>query len=168
MVIMLTDEKEEEKREALAPLAGRMRVLADGLAMLVDRDADAYQRVRHAYGMAKDAEDLRIKRSMEIQLATREATEVPLEVAERCVEMLEVASEVVRLGRASAISDAGVANFLALSALMGALLNVGVNLQGLDEAEYVESISARAAALMERGQGQFERVRHTVEERLGS
>lgn len=166
MTVRITREKEDDKRELLASSEERLSALEQQLTALVDRDAEAYQRVRHAYGMPKDAEDQRIKRAMEIQLANRGATAVPLEVAERCVDMLDAAVEIVRLGRASCISDAGVGNLLALSALTGALLNVQVNLQGIDDDEYVVPTGARAAELTERAHERFEQIRLTVAERM--
>lgn len=168
MVVALTRQKEADKNDLLAPVEARLNDLATDLGALVTRDADAYQRVRHAYQMPKDAEDQRIRRAMEIQLAMREATNVPLEVAQRCVELLESAIDVVVLGRPSAISDAGTANFLALSAAMGALLNVQVNLEHVDDDDFVASASSRAVAIQERCHACFEQVRVKIAERMGA
>lgn len=168
MVVTLTQEREEDKREALAPVLARVTAAADALAACVDRDAEAYARVRRAYAMPKDAEDLRIKRAMEIQLALREATSVPLEVAEHCLEALEAASDVALHGRVSCISDAGTGNFLALAAAMGALLNVQVNIEQIDDEAYVASVMERASSLAEHCQAGFERARERIAERMAA
>lgn len=166
MTVRITREREKDKIEALEAAETRVHALAQQLAACVDRDARAYQRVRDAFRMPKEAEDERVKRSMEIQLANREATAVPLEVASLCVDLLEASTEIVRLARPSCISDAGVGNFLALSSVMGALLNVQVNLQSIDDDEFVQTASTRATELFEKSQQRFEEIRQEVMRRL--
>lgn len=168
MVLAVTRDKEEDKREALAPVLARVSGIADTLAELIDRDADAYGRVRDAYRLSKDTDDQRIQRSMEIQLGLREATTVPLEVLSGCLELLEVAPDVVLYGRASCISDAGTGNFLALSAAMGALLNVQVNMAHITDEAFVTTAWTRASELIERCQACFEQSRQRVVERMSS
>lgn len=166
MVVGVTRDKEEDKREPLAPLQARVSAIADTLAALVDRDAGAYGRVRDAYRMPKETEDQRIQRNMAIQLGLREATTVPLEVLEGCLELLEVAPDVVLYGRVSCISDAGTGNFLALSAAMGALLNVQVNMAHILDEAFVTLAWSRATELLERCQACFEQSRQQVVERM--
>ena len=165
MVVSVTRAKEEDKRALLEPIFARVSALGDALTGLVDRDAAAYGRVRKAYGSPKDSDEQRIQRGIEIQLALREATTVPLEILERCLDLLEIAPDVVLHGRVSCISDAGTGNFLALSAAMGALLNVQVNLQDIDDEAFATASWARAAEMVERCQAGFEQARQRVAER---
>jgi formiminotetrahydrofolate cyclodeaminase len=166
MVIGITLEKEPDKAAGLTTTQHQMQTLAAEVEALIDRDAQAYQRVKDAYRMPKDAEDKRIARSMEIQLAMREAAEVPLELAERTMQMLEAAHRIAEVGRTSCISDAGVGNFMALSAIMGALLNVEINLQAIDDDGFTTRLSARLAELQERSRAQFEQINDVVMARL--
>lgn len=167
MVMAVTRSKEEEKRDLLTPLQARVSAAADTLAGLVDRDADAYSRVRDAYRMPKETEDDRNQRDVAIQLGLREATTVPLDVLASCLELLEVAPDVVLYGRASCISDAGTGNFLALSAAMGAFLNVQANMAHILDEAFVTSAWSRATDLLERCQACFEKSRLQVVERMG-
>jgi formiminotetrahydrofolate cyclodeaminase len=63
---------------------------------------------------------------------------VPLQTAETCARALEVALEVATYGNKNAVSDAGVAAWLARSGAEGAALNVRINLGDLPEAERSE------------------------------
>lgn len=166
MVSRLTSSREPEKAEALRPAQVQIMALQEAFTRLIDRDAEAYDRVRSAYKLPKEREDDRIKRSMEIQLAMREATDVPLDLAEKVLELMEVASDVVRLGRASAITDAGVANFFALTAVMGGVLNVEVNLQSVDDEDYVKRTAERVRMVQERSNELFGRTQQIVLDRM--
>lgn len=166
MVIALTIQKEGEKAAPLRPAEIQVMALAEACTRLIDRDADAYQRVRDAYRLPKEAEDEKIKRKMEIQLAMREAAIAPLELAERCVELMEAAADVARLGRSTAITDAGVGNFLALAAIMGAILNVEINLQAIDDGAFVSNATERVGALQEKSRALFDSTQQIVLDRL--
>jgi len=166
MVGNLTVGKEAEKAEALRPALLQVMALAEAFTRLVDRDAQAYDRVRDAYRLPKEREDDKIKRAMEIQLALREATTVPLELAEKCVELMEAASDVVRLGRPTAISDAGVANFFALTAVMGGVLNVEVNLQSVDDEDFVRNTIERVGSIQQKSRELFDRTQQIVLDRM--
>jgi len=168
MVVNLTLAREPEKSEALKPAHIQITALAEACTRLVDKDAAAYQRVRDAYKLPKEREDEKIKRSMEIQLAMRDAATVPLDLAERCIELLEVASDVVRLGRVSAISDAGVANFLALAAIMGGVMNVEVNLASIQDEDFLKDTQERVAHVQDRSRELFDRTQETVLERMNA
>lgn len=61
--------------------------------------------------------------------ADLEAMRVPLETAQACAEVLELAVEVAKKGNVNAASDSGVAGLLAQAAAEGALLNVEINLK---------------------------------------
>jgi formiminotetrahydrofolate cyclodeaminase len=166
MVIALTVRKEGEKAEALRPVQVQMLGLAEACTRMVDRDADAYSRVRDAWQMPKEPHDAAVERGLKIQLAMREAATVPLEQAEACLQALEASSDVLRLGRASCISDAGVGNFLALSAIMGAALNVETNLQQIEDPEFLRLASERLAHVQQRSQEVFERNQQIILDRM--
>src|SRR5689334_2769995 len=80
MVVEITVAKEPDKADALAEARRNVAALADNCRQLIDRDAQAYQRVKDAYKLPKQREDEKIKRTMEVQMALREAANVPLEL----------------------------------------------------------------------------------------
>lgn len=105
--------------------------IADDLRNLlqanVQRDADAFNVVMTAYRMPKSTEEEQANRDQAIQHATIIAAEVPLETAIHASAVLTLAAEVAETGNTNAITDAGSAGSLALTALYAAGLNVKIN-----------------------------------------
>jgi methenyltetrahydrofolate cyclohydrolase len=109
----------------------------------IDRDSAAYGDVMKAYRMPKGTDDEKGARSEAIQNALAHAARVPLAVAEAGVELLELSKKVVAEGNPNAVTDGAVGALLARSAVIGALLNVRINLASLKD-------KAAKAAMMER------------------
>src|ERR687885_100436 len=97
--------------------------------------------------------------------ALRESTLVPLGVAERCAELLELALRAAELGNRFLISDAAVGAELAAAARASAELNVRLNLGGVDDEEFVSGVRARLEALGDDAREQVSRATAIVEER---
>lgn len=80
-------------------------------------------------------------RSEKIQEATKVASLVPMEIAERALEMLDLIAETTRKGNKNAITDGCVAMMTCRTAVLGALLNVRINLGGLKDADFVKELA---------------------------
>ena len=83
-------------------------------------------------------------RSAAIQEATKQAALVPLEVARKALDMMSVIADVARLGNRNAVTDACVAMMAARSAVLGALLNVRINLGSLKDRDFVLQLQTEA------------------------
>ncbi len=83
-----------------------------------------------------DAQETR-QRDEAIQKATKGATEVPLQVAERTVALFERLGQLEAIVAASMRSDLQVARLMASAGARGALANVEINLDGMTDAAYV-------------------------------
>src|SRR5436190_10701401 len=127
-----------------------MRRTAEKLAEEIDRDAESYNAVMAAFKLPQgNAEEARLREEA-IQKATKEAAEVPLQVAERTVALFERLGQLDGIVAASIRSDLQVSRLMASAGARGALANVEINLDGLTDAAYVKSMRAKAAALRER------------------
>ncbi|PYT94041.1 MAG: glutamate formimidoyltransferase [Acidobacteria bacterium] len=127
-----------------------MRRTAEKLAEEIDRDAESYNAVMAAFKLPQgNAEEARLREEA-IQKATKEAAEVPLQVAERTVALFERLGQLDGIVAASMRSDLQVARLMASAGARGALANVESNLDGLTDAAYVKSMRAKTAALRER------------------
>jgi formiminotetrahydrofolate cyclodeaminase len=84
-----------------------------------------------------------------MQKATKGAAEVPLQVAERAVELFERLGQLDAIAAASMRSDLQVARLMAEAGARGALANVEINLDGLTDIAYVASMRTKIAALRE-------------------
>ena len=81
--------KTEEDTERLAAAQAQCARSADRLAVLVDRDSEAYDMVVAAYGLPKASDEDKQSRSRQIQEALRAATDAPLDVMRACGDAIE-------------------------------------------------------------------------------
>ncbi|HEY3247155.1 MAG TPA: cyclodeaminase/cyclohydrolase family protein [bacterium] len=123
---------------------------ADTLLALVDRDADAFDRVMAAMRMPRDAAPEKAARQAALQEALQNATAVPLTTAEQAMLVLALTPEIARIGNPNTVSDVGVAALVAHAAVRGALLNVAINLKSIKDQEYRTQTAARARELERR------------------
>lgn len=138
----------EEEMKALALRASALR---RDLTSLVQRDADAFEVVRTAYGMPRETAEQIAERDQAIEAALIGAAEVPLETAQAAVEVATVAAVVAERGNSNAVTDAAVAALLAEAACKGAVLNVRINVASLSDAamEAKARLSSAARACLD-------------------
>jgi glutamate formiminotransferase/formiminotetrahydrofolate cyclodeaminase len=140
--------------------------LGNRLAALVKRDADAYAKVSGAYKLPKEPADAARQRAETITAALIEAAEVPLETARCCVEVLRLASVAAEKGNSNAVTDAGVAALLADAACRGAVYNVRVNVQALDDKSKGSGLERDAAELVRQASDLAKKTTGLVERAL--
>ena len=139
---------ESQLSEAIA----RLGQLREELKAAIDADADSYNLVMKAYKSAKESDGNANDGGAGIGSALKQATSVPLGVAEKVVEVAKIASNLKPITNPNMKSDLTTAIALAKAALEGALANVEINLESLnkdslkDEA-FVGETRKRAAAL---------------------
>ena len=107
---------------------------------IIDEDTAAYNKVMAAYGLPKDTEDQKSKRTAEIQEAMKTATLVPLKLMELCGVAMKLVKIVAEQGNQSAVSDAGVAMMMLQAGCEGAAMNVKINLGLLTDSGFVAKI----------------------------
>ncbi len=109
----------------------------------IDRDADAYSLVMDAYRLPKETDGQKAVRNSKIQEAMKVASLVPMEVAERAYGMLDTITETVRKGNKNAVTDGMVGLMACRTAIMGALLNVRINLGGINDPAFVSELGEK-------------------------
>jgi formiminotetrahydrofolate cyclodeaminase len=120
------------------------------LLALVDRDAEAFDRVIKAYGLPRGSDQEKQERRAAVQDALQNAAAIPLATAEQAVLVVALTPELARTGNPNAVSDVGVAALLAHAAVRGALLNVAINVKSITDPAYREATTARADDLRQR------------------
>jgi formiminotetrahydrofolate cyclodeaminase len=134
MVLELTTGRRDDVDEAtLRELATAAATWQSELMALAQSDAAAYDAVVAARRLPRDTDRDAQARNSQVTLATREATAVPLEIARRAFDVLELAERIAPFANPSAISDVGVGALLGAAAMRGAALNVRINLPFLAE-----------------------------------
>ena len=121
--------------------------LLDEFMALIDKDAAAYNEVFACFKLPKTTDEEKAARSAAIQKATKQAALVPLEVARKALDMMSVIADVARLGNRNAVTDACVAMMSARTAVLGALLNVRINLGSLKDRDFVLQLQTEADAI---------------------
>src|ERR1700719_1995354 len=114
---------ESQLSEAIA----RLGQLREELKSAIDADAESYNLVMKAYKSAKESSD----GDAAISDALKQATSVPMGVAERAVEVAKIAANLKPITNPNMKSDLATAIALAKAALEGALANVEINLDSL-------------------------------------
>jgi methenyltetrahydrofolate cyclohydrolase len=115
----------------------------------VDRDSEAYNKVFACFRMPKSTDEEKAARSEAIQEATKFAALVPMQVARNACDLMDVIGEVALEGNRNAVTDACVAMMSARSAVLGALLNVRINLGSLKDKTFVVQMQTLADELEE-------------------
>ena len=136
------------------------------MALSVDEDMAAFNELMSAYKMDKNSPEDEVKRTNVIQEALMQAINIPLEVANGCLELLKLAIKIADKGNVRAISDAGVAVLMAETALQGALLNVKINLSSVDSENTKEELSGLVAELATEGAKTKRKALEIVESKL--
>jgi len=113
----------------------------------IDRDSEAYDAVFACFKMPKATDEEKAARSAAIQEATNFAALVPMQVARNAYELMPLIMDVARLGNRNAVTDACVAMMSARSSVLGALMNVRINLGSLKDKEFVAMLSNEADEL---------------------
>jgi len=149
MVAGLSRKKKSQAQhiDKLSEQLDALRKEADALAEAIDRDAASYDAVMAAFKLPQSAPGEVPIREEAIQRATKGATEVPLEVAERAVALFERLKQLEAIAAASMKSDLQVARLMASAGALGAIANVEINLDALKDAAYVTATRTKIAAL---------------------
>lgn len=130
----------DEPGAAPTELAAVRDTVADRRAQLLtlaDEDVIAVDAVQAAFDSGDDAR---------IQATLQRSTEVPLETAELCLDVLEHAVTVTAEGTSVAVPDAAVGALLAHAALRASVSTVRANLDTITDEAFVAEMEERSAA----------------------
>lgn len=128
-------EVEAQMQEVLA----KSEALRAKLTDFIQADIAVFNRLMAAYALPKETEDEKIARSEAIQDILKIATEVPLQCAFACAEVIELAKIAAEKGSPSVISDAGAGVMAAYAGLKSSALNVYINAGSLKDRIFAEA-----------------------------
>lgn len=139
--------KYAEVEDKMREVAGRMAEIRTVLANDIDKDSDAYDKVFAAFKLPKETDEEKAYRSNVIQETTKEAALVPMSVAENAAAIMDTIAYVAHNGNQNAVTDATVAMMAARTCVLGALLNVKINLSSIKDEAFVKELSDKADRL---------------------
>jgi glutamate formiminotransferase len=130
------------ERELSAAIA-RLSQLREELKAAIDADAASYSAVMKAYKQAKESANA----DGIIDAAMKQATTVPLSVAERAREVAGIVEKLLPITSPNMKSDLTTAVALARAAMEGALANVDINLGSIKDVAFIADIRKKADAV---------------------
>src|SRR5436305_2865502 len=110
MVCNLTIGKQKyaQAEPRLRAIRSELERLGARLRELIAEDAASFEGVLRAYRLPKDSEEQRAERAAQVQIALRGAVDVPVETAQRSLNVLKLLGELADIGNPNALSDVGV------------------------------------------------------------
>ncbi|PNX45550.1 MAG: methenyltetrahydrofolate cyclohydrolase [Thermoplasmata archaeon M11B2D] len=149
MVSNLTKGKQgyEPVQDDITELLEKSENLRKELTDLIDKDTEAFNKVMSALKMPKETDEQKEKRKNALQIAFKHAAEVPLETAQKCAQVIEIACVIAQKGNKNSISDAAVSAVMSRAGVQAAILNVRINLGSIKDPAYVQQRSTQLEEL---------------------
>ncbi len=164
MVCNLTagKKKYEAFEQDIQRILARAESCRKELLQEIEQDAEAFAPLAKAYSIPKDDPE----RDAVMEPALREACRTPFEIMQRCAEVIRLCEELCEKGSTLALSDVGVSAILARSAMLGASLNIFINIKSMKDRTCAAHLRNEAEAIIKRYTPVAERVFQNVSERL--
>jgi glutamate formiminotransferase/formiminotetrahydrofolate cyclodeaminase len=146
MVCRLTIGKKRFKdvEDELKQVLEKAESIKKQMQEFIIKDAESFGKVMDAFKLPKYTDGEKEKRSAAVQGATKGAIGVPLQVMQKALEALGIIKVVAEKGNPNMISDAGVSSLMARTAAEGAYLNVRINLNSIEDQDFVTTTRQKA------------------------
>ncbi|RJP33950.1 MAG: methenyltetrahydrofolate cyclohydrolase [Actinobacteria bacterium] len=165
--LTLGKEKYADVQDKVDELLESSEKLREELQSLIQKDTEVYADVSAAFKLPRETEGEKAERASRIQEALKLATEVPFEIAEKCLEVARLSETSAVIGNVGAVSDAGVAVLLAEAAAQSAALNVKINVNSIEDRAFSQGKWSRIQEILEETAALRERVVQLTYEKLG-
>jgi glutamate formiminotransferase/formiminotetrahydrofolate cyclodeaminase len=169
MVANLSSHKRgwDDRWEEFSGWAEKGKVIQEELLDLVDRDTEAFNAIMTAFSRPKGTDKEKEERKAAIQSATLHAIEIPLQVMRTAIKGFEVAEAMIQTGNPNSITDAGVGALALRTAVLGAHLNVLVNMADIRSLPEAQAMRKEAEALQALALQEEKRILSSVKEKVG-
>jgi len=150
MVSNLTIGKEKYAtvQDEISILLDNSEKLRAKLTNLLEEDVEAYTRLSQTMKMPRDTEEQKNARTAAMQEALKDATDIPMRIAETCVSVMDLCRPAAEKGNTNAVSDVGVGILMAEAGLRSAALNVLINLGLIKDDKFVSESREKLNALL--------------------
>jgi methenyltetrahydrofolate cyclohydrolase len=168
MVCRLTIGKKKyaEVNDEMEDILKKTEEYRDLYTRAIDEDTEAFNKVMAAFKLPKGTEDEQKLRNEAIQKAYLEAAEIPLKVLKLSSEILRFSKTTLLKGNQNSISDAAVCCLLIQTSAVGAIYNVAINLNSIDNPEIKNDIRGRLQIYSEKIEKENEEIKKITHEFL--
>ena len=132
--------------------------LTASLLEMIDQDAENFLPLSKAYGLPQETEEEKKFKSDTLQAALKVACEGPIDIVRATYKAIELHDELATKGSTLALSDVGVGVQLLRSALISGWLNVLININMINDEEYVSRIRNELEPIVESGAKRCEEI----------
>jgi methenyltetrahydrofolate cyclohydrolase len=129
--------------DELRGIHDRAEALRHELQRLGEQDIEVFSRLSTAYKLPRTTEADAATRQAAIQQVTRLAAEVPLRTAQAAATIIPLCTTLAPIVGRLIVSDIGVAAMLARATVQSAILNIEINLSGLEDQRFVRETRAQ-------------------------
>jgi formiminotetrahydrofolate cyclodeaminase len=143
----------------------RAKALKEDMLDLLQKDTEAFDDASKAFRMPKSSEQEKRARAEAIEEGLIKASEVPLSIMKKSLDISRLAARVLAKGNKMAITDGAIAALFAEAAAIGAMINVRINFSWMKNREYVEKTQATLEEILEEVSATREKaVAYTLEQ----
>jgi Methenyl tetrahydrofolate cyclohydrolase len=138
MVSALTDGKKgyEHVQERVNAIELKMLEIRKNLEDLMQEDEQAFNKISSTWKLPKSTDEEKMARNKALQSALRDAIEPPWRIANLASDVLDNALDLLSIGNKNAITDSACSLIFAFSAAEGALLNITINVNLIDDTSF--------------------------------
>ncbi len=138
MVSALTEGKKgyEHVQERVKAIELKMLEIRKNLEDLMQEDEQAFNKISSTWKLPKSTDEEKAARKKALQTALRDAIEPPWRIANLASDVMDNALDLLSIGNKNAITDSACSLIFAFSAAEGALLNITINVNLIDDASF--------------------------------
>lgn len=133
---------------------------------LINQDAESFLPLAKAYSLPSSNEEEKNYKNKVIQTALKDAVTPPVECIKTSFEIISLLAELAEKGSILALSDVGVGAMCTLAAIKSAWLTVLINLNLMDDIDYVKNLRTEMQILIDQASDECYKIYSKVEEKL--
>ena len=160
------NEYEEETKDSILKALEITNLNQVEFLNLMEKDAEEFLELMAAFKLPKNTEEEKTVRKEKIEEGYIKALQVPLTVAEKSYEIYKYIELAANYGNKNAVSDAGVAALLLQTAIESAVLNVKINLSGINDDTYKAQVQQKCNELVKSGLNKKDIIMDIVNSKL--
>lgn len=164
--LTLGKKKYEDVQKEVRVLLEKLSKNTEELLLLIDKDAEAFEPLSKAYSLPKETEEEKVYKAQVMEEALYQASVIPLEIMEKAYEGILLQEEMAKIGTNIAISDIAVGVIFLRSALLGASVNVMINIKSMKNRGVAEGFRQRAESYSNDGTKKADAIFAQIMEQL--
>jgi formiminotetrahydrofolate cyclodeaminase len=162
------NEYDENIKQLIINGLNKADILRNEFIQFIDKDAEAFIKVIEAFKLPKETKEQIKIRKEKIDESYENAALVPLQLALKAKEVYDIIEIACKYGNRNVITDAGAAAILINSVIETAVLNININLSGIKNVDYKNSLIRDSKNLTDESDKRKKEIMLLVNEVMGA